>query len=190
MDEQPWNGKSDLLAACTKVIGGGGGAGVHLGTDLAKSWRQNQTALKYQRHPHLHHRPQRILRNQNYCYFQPTLKHTSKKIKFPKLLKWKNLSLKVHVCCSSINHSSMSTQLLVLQLLLSSSLLKISIVPPGITNSSAFLFSSVQYIGFSAHHIAATVTNLLRPSLSSFSNSSFIFHRIIWLVWRKSKYFF
>ena len=68
------------LAACTKVIGGGGGAGVHLGTDLAKSWRQNQTALKYQRHPHLHHRPQRILRNQNYCYFQPTLKHTSKKI--------------------------------------------------------------------------------------------------------------
>ena len=89
------------------------------------------------------------------------------------MLKWRNLSLIIHVCCSSINHSSMSTQLLVLQLLLSSSLLKISIVPPGITNSSAFLFSSVQYIGFSAHHIAATVTNLLRPSLSSFSNSSF-----------------
>ena len=107
----------------------------------------------------------------SYCYFQPTLKHTSKKIKFPKLLKWKNLSLKIHVCCSSINQSSMSTQLLVLQLLLSSSLLKISIVPPGITNSSAFLFSSVQYIGFSAHHIAATVSNLLRLSLSSFSNS-------------------
>ena len=49
----------------------------------------------------------------------------------------------------------MSTQSLVLQLLLSSSSLKISIVPPGIINSSAFLFCSAQFNILASLHITS-----------------------------------